>query len=41
MKKDWRELISQPKYGITTEKDVFVPARGERLMTIPQNKLTA
>ncbi len=27
MKKDWRELISQPKYGIKVEKDVFIPAR--------------
>jgi predicted acyl esterase len=24
MKKDWRELISQPQYGIKVEKDVFV-----------------
>lgn len=32
MKKDWRELISQPRYGITVEKDVFVPVRdGVRL----------
>jgi predicted acyl esterase len=27
MKKDWRQLISQPKYGIQTEKDVFVTMR--------------
>jgi putative CocE/NonD family hydrolase len=27
MKKDWRELISQPKYGIKTKKDVFVTMR--------------
>ena len=27
MSKNWRELISQPKYGIKTEKDVFVPVR--------------
>ncbi len=32
MKKDWRELISQPKYGIKVEKDVFVTVRdGVRL----------
>jgi len=32
MKKDWRELISQPKYGIKTEKDVMVTVRdGVRL----------
>ncbi len=24
---NWRELISQPRYGITEEKDVFVPMR--------------
>ena len=28
----WRELISQPEYGIRTEKDVFIPVRdGTRL----------
>jgi predicted acyl esterase len=27
MKKDWRTLISQPKYGIKTEKNVMVPMR--------------
>ena len=32
MKKDWRELISQPRYGIRVEKDVYVPVRdGVRL----------
>jgi predicted acyl esterase len=32
MKKDWRELISQPKYGIKVEKDVYVTMRdGVRL----------
>ena len=32
MKKDWRELISRPKYGIKVEKDVLVPVRdGVRL----------
>jgi uncharacterized protein len=32
MKKDWRELISQPQYGIKIEKDVFVTVRdGVRL----------
>ncbi len=32
MKKDWRELISQPKYGVKVEKDVYVPMRdGVRL----------
>jgi hypothetical protein len=32
MKKDWRELISQPRYGIKTEKDVMVKVRdGVRL----------
>ena len=32
MKKDWRELISQPKYGIKTKKDIMVPVRdGVRL----------
>ena len=32
MTNHWRERISQPKYGITTEKDVFVPVRdGTRL----------
>jgi len=24
MKKDWRELISQPKYGVKVEKDVSI-----------------
>ena len=27
MGKNWRELISQPKFGITKEKDVFAPVR--------------
>ncbi len=27
MYKNWREIISQPKYGIKTEKDVMVPVR--------------
>ena len=27
MKRDWHELISQPKYGIKVEKNVFVPMR--------------
>jgi len=27
MKKDWHELISQPKYGVIEEKDVYVPMR--------------
>jgi len=32
MKKDWRELISQPRYGIKVEKDVLVTVRdGVRL----------
>ncbi len=32
MKKDWHELISQPEYGIKTEKDIYVPMRdGVRL----------
>ena len=32
MKKDWRELISQPEYGIKVEKDIMVPMRdGVRL----------
>jgi predicted acyl esterase len=32
MKKDWRELISQPQYGVKVEKDIFVPVRdGVRL----------
>ena len=32
MKKDWRELISQPKYGIKVEKEVYVTMRdGVRL----------
>ncbi len=32
MAKDWRQLISQPNYGIKVEKDVFVPVRdGVRL----------
>ena len=32
MKKNWRELISQPKYGIITKKDIYVPMRdGVRL----------
>ena len=32
MKKNWHELISQPKYGIKTEKEVDVPMRdGVRL----------
>jgi uncharacterized protein len=29
MKKDWRQLISQPQYGIKTQKDVFVPIRDD------------
>ena len=32
MSKNWRELISQPEYGIKTERDVFAPVRdGVRL----------
>jgi uncharacterized protein len=32
MSNKWRELISQPRYGIKTEKDVFIPVRdGTRL----------
>ena len=32
MGKDWHERISQPKYGIKVEKDVYVPMRdGVRL----------
>ncbi len=32
MKKDWRQLISQPKYGIKTERNVYVAMRdGVRL----------
>ena len=32
MNKNWRELISQPKYGIKEEKDIYVPMRdGVRL----------
>lgn len=27
MKKDWHELISQPKYNVKAEKNVFVPVR--------------
>ena len=27
MKKDWHELISQPKYGIKEEKNIYVPMR--------------
>jgi predicted acyl esterase len=27
MEKDWRELISQPKYDIIVEKDIMVPVR--------------
>ena len=27
MKKNWHELISQPKYGIKTEKEIDVPMR--------------
>ena len=27
MNKNWRELISQPQYGIKEEKDIFVPMR--------------
>jgi uncharacterized protein len=27
MKKDWRQLISQPQYGMKTQKDVFVTMR--------------
>ena len=31
--KDWRGRISQPKYGVKTEKDVYVQARdGTRLV---------
>ena len=25
MKKNWRELISQPQYGIKEERDIYVP----------------
>ena len=32
MNKNWRELISQPKYGIKEERDIYVPVRdGVRL----------
>ena len=32
MKKNWRELISQPKYGIKEARDIYVPMRdGVRL----------
>ncbi len=32
MKENWRELISQPKYGIKEERDIYVPMRdGVRL----------
>jgi predicted acyl esterase len=32
MSKNWRELISQPQYGIIAERDIFVPVRdGVRL----------
>lgn len=32
MKEDWRELISQPTYGVMVERDVYVPMRdGVRL----------
>jgi predicted acyl esterase len=32
MSQNWRELISQPKYGIKAEKDIFVPVQdGTRL----------
>src|SRR5512138_3914887 len=27
MKKNWRQLISQPRYGIKVQKDVFVTMR--------------
>ena len=27
MEKNWRELISQPKYGLKVEKDIYVPVR--------------
>jgi predicted acyl esterase len=27
MNKNWRELISQPKYGIEEERDIYVPMR--------------
>ncbi len=27
MAQNWRELISQPKYGIKVDRDVFVPVR--------------
>lgn len=29
MKKDWREFISQPTYGIKAEKNIYVPMRDE------------
>jgi predicted acyl esterase len=33
MKKNWRELISQPKYSIKEERDVYIPMRdGVRLV---------
>jgi uncharacterized protein len=32
MSENWRELISQPQYGVKTEKDIYVPVRdGTRL----------
>lgn len=32
MKKDWRELISQPKYKVKVDRDIYVPMRdGVRL----------
>jgi predicted acyl esterase len=32
MKKNWQELVSQPKYGIKEERDIYVPMRdGVRL----------
>ena len=32
MKKDWHELVSQPKYEVVLEEDVMVPMRdGVRL----------
>jgi len=34
MKKNWRELISQPKYGIKTEKEVDVPMRDGVRMSV-------
>jgi len=34
MKKDWRELISQPEYEIEVKKDIFVTSEMESRLAV-------